>query len=81
MAAFGKAASLIQRSEFARCRSEESSSADGVQEDNNLDIDAKDLATAKRVQSERRRAMHAALSTNHGYLFIPTLPAPPISHK
>ena len=81
MAAFGKAASLIQRSEFERCRSEELSTPSGLQEDIDSDIDTNTLAAAKQVQTELHTAMHAALSSNHGYLFIPTLPGPPISHK
>lgn len=80
MAAFGEAAILIQRSEYARCRSEEAGS-DGVQQNGHADVDPKALAIAKQIQGELHRAMHAALSSNNGYLIIPTLPGPPLHRK
>lgn len=85
MAAFGKAATLIQHSEYVRCRAEQ---ADRTQDDADVafqedavgvsDVDADSLAVAKQVQAELHRAMHAALSTSNGFLITPTLPGPPI---
>lgn len=85
MAAFGKAATLIQHSEYLRCRAEQ---AQQTQDDADVAfqedavgvavVDADSLAAAKQVQAELHRAMHAALSTSNGFLIIPTLPGPPI---
>ena len=88
MAAFGKAATLIQHSEYVRCRAEQAEQTlDGAdvafQEDaaGVSDVDADSLTAAKQVQAELHRAMHAALSTSNGFLIIPTLPGPPIQPR
>lgn len=88
MAAFGNAGTLIQQSEFVRCRAEQSelvqADADtAYQEDAAViaDVDPDLLAAAKQVQAELHRAMHAALSSSNGFLIIPTLPGPPIHHR
>lgn len=88
MAAFGKAATLIQHSEYVRCRAEQAGQARddadvAFQEDavGVTDVDADSLAAAKQVQSELHRAMHAALSTSNGFLIIPTIPGPPVLQR
>lgn len=88
MAAFGKAATLIQHSEYVRCRAEQGGQthddADvALQEDaiGVSDVDADSLAAAKQVQAELHKAMHAALSTSNGFLIIPTIPGPPIHQR
>ncbi|KAL3142976.1 Amidase 1 [Trebouxia sp. C0009 RCD-2024] len=88
MAAFGKAGTLIQQSEFARCRAEQAeqvqANADtAFQEDaaSVPEVDADSLAAAKQVQAELHRAMHAALSTSNGFLILPTTPGPPVHHS
>ncbi len=80
MSAFGTAAGLIQQSEFVRCQSEQAGPNTALQEGSvgTAEVDAESLAAAKQVQTELHRAMHAALSSNNGYLIIPTLPGPPI---
>ena len=84
MAAFGNAAALIQQSEFVRCQSEQADADVAFQEDDDAgvcEVDAESLAVAKQVQAELHRAMHAALSTNNGFLIIPTMPGPPIQSR
>ena len=88
MAAFGKAATLVQHSEYVRCRAEQAGQthddADvAFQEDavGVSDVDTESLAAAKQVQAELHRAMHAALSTSNGFLIIPTIPGPPIHQR
>ena len=81
MVAFGKAARLIQRSEFARCQSEQAASGNDLQLNGGAEVDEKSLATAKQVQTQLNKAMHAALSTSNGFLIIPTLPGPPIQQR
>ena len=88
MAAFGKAGSLIQHSEFARCRAEQAAQvhvdADTAFQEDTVGVfavDADSLAAAKQVQAELHRAMHAALSTSNGFLILPTMPGPPVHHR
>lgn len=88
MAAFGKAATLIQHSEYVRCRAEQAGQiqddADGAFQEDAVgvaDVDADSLAAAKQVQAELHKAMHAALSTSNGFLIIPTIPGPPIHQR
>ena len=81
MAAFGKAARLIQHSEFARCQSEQAAAGDDLKLNGGAEVDEKSLAVAKQVQTQLNRAMHAALSTSNGFLIIPTLPGPPIQRR
>ena len=88
MAAFGKAATLIQHSEYVQCRAEQ---AGQTQDDEEIafrrdavgvaDVDADSLAAAKQVQAELHKAMHAALSSSNGFLIIPTIPGPPIHQR
>lgn len=83
MSAFGTAAGLIQQSEYARCQSEQAGPNTSLQEAGSGigEVDAESLEAAKQVQAELHRAMHAALSTNNGYLIIPTMPGPPIQRR
>jgi hypothetical protein len=83
MSAFGTAAGLIQQSEYVRCQSEQAGPNTSLQEAGSgiAEVDAESLEAAKQVQAELHRAMHAALSTNNGYLIIPTVPGPPIQRR
>lgn len=88
MAAFGKAGTLIQQNEFARCRAEQAEQVQGnadtaFQEDTARvsGVDGDSVAAAKQVQAELHRAMHAALSTSNGFLILPTIPGPPVHHR
>lgn len=83
MSAFGTAAGLIQQSEHVRCQSEQAGPNTSLQEAGSGigEVDAESLEAAKQVQAELHRAMHAALSTNNGYLIIPTMPGPPIQRR
>ena len=83
MSAFGTAAGLIQQSEYVRCQSEQAGPNTSLQEAGSGigEVDAESLEAAKQVQAELHRAMHAALSTNNGYLIIPTMPGPPIQRR
>lgn len=83
MSAFGTAAGLIQQSEYVRCQSEQAGPNTSLQEAGSgiAEVDAESLEAAKQVQTELQRAMHAALSTNNGYLIIPTMPGPPIQRR
>ena len=83
MAAFGNAAALIQQSEHVRCQSEQADADVAFQEDDTgvSEVDAESLAAAKQVQAELHTAMHAALSTNNGFLIIPSLPGAPIQQR
>lgn len=83
MSAFGTAAGLIQQSEFVRCQSEVAQPDTSLQEAGNdrFAVDTESLEAAKQVQAELHRAMHAALSSNNGYLIIPTMPGPPIQRR
>lgn len=78
MSAFGTAAGLIQQSEFLQCQSQQAGPHTALQQNGISEVDAESLAAAKQVQAELHRAMHAALSTNNGYLIIPTMPSSPI---
>ena len=83
MSAFGTAAGLIQQSEYVRCQSEQAGPNTSLQEAGSGigEVDVESLEAAKQVQAELHRAMHAALSTNNGYLIIPTMPGPPIQRR
>lgn len=83
MSAFGTAAGLIQQSEYVRCQAEQAGPNTSLQEAGSGigKVDAESLEAAKQVQAELHRAMHAALSTNNGYLIIPTMPGPPIQRR
>ncbi|DBB16628.1 TPA: Amidase 1 [Trebouxia sp. C0006] len=83
MSAFGTAAGLIQQSEYVRCQSEQAGPNTSLQEAGSGigEVDVESLEAAKQVQAELHRAMHAALSTNNGYLIIPTMPGPPIQRS
>lgn len=83
MSAFGTAAGLIQQSEYVRCQSEQAGPNTSLQEAGSGigEVDAESLEAAKQVQAELHQAMHAALSTNNGYLIIPTMPGPPIQRR
>ena len=81
MSAFGTAAGLIQQSEFLQCQSQQAGPHTALQQNGISEVDAESLAAAKQVQAELHRAMHAALSTNNGYLIIPTMPSSPIHRR
>ena len=81
MSAFGTAAGLIQQSEFVQCQSQQAGPHTALQQNGISEVDAESLAAAKQVQAELHRAMHAALSTNNGYLIIPTMPSSPIHRR